>query len=454
MQKAQTRGGDRGYTVPSTQFEAAFPDPVDVHLRVRSGPQLGQASLHKLLELSRELNSADFVRCRGGSNASDGSCSEHADRTTMRTHVPASRQTQRTLRDLSVAPGNYLLDRLSCQTAPRKPLPAGNSAMQTGSANMRSSSPLATRSQVLQQGWRIQSTSGMSEPALQSSCKIHRSMLRPTSVSSERILSDGSATAAGLLAHHRKRLMSADPASLAIGNGCPNGSGGKSPLSARRKCAIDLSHTRSMQQVQATSSSHRTESAPPVQSLQLVQLQPTAAFSQSSALTSATLHKHDAAEIPSKRESNSPSHVSDAGLGSEDSDSSTFFTDTADSGLTPCFLPSLGFDDCVSVSTSQGITDGSSSMGDADTADSTTLKTDASSTGTLSSHAGGWPCQAYQQKLPITDMCFFCAEGTRAATQCKAGPWMGPAIMGTAATVAFVGLPANHHAQSTLTPLR
>ena len=395
MQKAQTRGGDRGYTVPSTHFQAAFPDLSDVNLRSRSGAQLGQASLHKLLELSRESNSVGLVRCRGRSDAATGSCSKHADSITMHTHSRASRsqQIQRSLQDLSIAPGKQLLDRLLCQTAPRKPLPACNSAMQTAPANLCSQSPSATKNPLLQQGRHIQGTNGLSEPAQQRSCKIHRSPLRPTSVISERILSDGSANAADLLAHHRKRLMSADSSSLALGNACPSGSGGNSPLSARRKCKTNLSHTDSMQQVQAASSwRHSTEPAPLMQSRQLVQLQTTAALSQSSMLTSATLHKHDAAELPFKQESNAPSDVVNAEMGSEDSDSSSFFTDTADSRLSPCFLPNLSSsgldcDDCLSVGTSQGITDGSSSMGDADTADRTTLKADALNMGMFSSSA-------------------------------------------------------------------
>ena len=391
MQKTQTRGDDRGYTVPSTHFQADFPDLLDVHLRPRSGPQLGQVNLHKLLELSRELNSVGSVRCRGRSDAAAGSCSKYTDRSVMHTHIPASRsqQIQRTLQDLSEAPGKHLLDRLSCQTAPRKPLPACNSAMQTASVNLRSQSPLATRTQISQQGRRVQGISGTTEPARQRSCKLHRSpSMRPTSVSSERILSDGSATAAGLVAHHRKRLMSADSSSLALCSARPSGNEDNPPLSARRKHAVDLSDTHGMQQVQPASSSlHNTEFAPPMHSLQHAQLQPTSALSHSSMLTSATLHKHEAAELPSKQESNIPSHVSGAELGSEDSDSSSFFTDTADSGQTPSLLPGLSssgleFDDCLSVGTSQGITDASSSVGDADTADRTTLQADSSSTGT------------------------------------------------------------------------
>ena len=394
MQKAQTRGGDRGYTVPSTHFQAAFPDLLDVHLRPRSGPQLGQVSLHKLLELSRELNSGAAVRCRGRSDAAAGLCSKYADSVTMLSHVPAShsQQIQTTLQDLSIAPGKHLMNRLSCQPVPRKPLPACKSAMQTAPLNLRSQSSLATRTQHLQQGRRIQGIT--TEPAQQRSCKIHRSpLMRSTSVISERILSDESATAADLLAHHRKRLAPADPSSLALCSGCPSGSEDNPPLSARRKYAIDLSHPHGMQQVQAASSLlHNIEAAPPVQSLQLVQLQSTAALSNSSMLTSATLHKHDAAELPCKQESNIPSHVSDAELGSEDSDSGSFFTDTADSRQIPSCLPKfsssgLDFDDCLSVGTSQGITDASSTMGDADTADRTTLKADASSKGILSSSA-------------------------------------------------------------------
>lgn len=394
MQKAQTRGGDRGRTVPSTYFQAVLPDLLDVHRCTRSGPQLGQVSLQKLLELSRELNSVGSVRCRGGSDAGAGSCNKHAHGVesagfTMHTRVRASR-FQKTLQDVSIARGNDLLDRLSCQTDSRMALPACNSALQTAPANLRLQTPSFTTTPSFQQTRLIQGTNHAAEPAQQRSCKLHRSPSRPTSVSSERI---GSVTATGLLAHHRKLLMSADPSSPALGKDCPSGSGGTPPLSARRDDMIDLSRTHSMQQVQIASSLlHNAETAPPQSSLQLAQLQLTAALSQSSMLTSATLHKHDAAELPSKQESSAPSQVSDAELGPEASDSSSFFTDTADNGQTPWFLLGLGssgldFDDCLSVGTSQGIADGSSSIEDTDAAEGTSLRADSSSNGTLSSSA-------------------------------------------------------------------
>ena len=391
--------------MPSTHLQAVLPDLLGVHLRTRSGPQLGQVSLQKLLEMSKELNSVGSVRYRGRSDAAAGSCSKYTDVGSSagfatHTRLPTSRSQQipRTLQGLSIAPGKHLLDRLSCQTASRQPLLAFNSALQTAPANLRLQTPSSTTTTPsFQQTRLIQGTNYATEPAQQRSCKLHRSpSARPTSVSSERNLPDGSATAAGLLAHHRKRLMSADPSSPALYKGCHSGNGGNQgnlSLSACMDSVTDLSHTHSMQQVQIASKLlDDAESVPPQSSLQLMQLQPTASLSQSSTLTSATLHKHDAAELPSKQESYAPSHVSDAELGSEDSDSSSFFTDTADSGPTPCLLglglSGLDHDDCLSVGTSQGITDGSLSIhGDADTAEGASLRADRSSNGKTSCSA-------------------------------------------------------------------
>lgn len=146
-----------------------------------------------------------------------------------------------------------------------------------------------------------------------------------------------------------------------------------------------------MQQVQtAPSAMHHKDPTPSGHSLQLVQLRPTAgAPVHPSILTSATLHRHDTAELPSSPQGNAPSHASGAEPGSEDSESSGCCTDTADSGQPPSFCPgfglsSLDFDDCLSVGTSQGITDGSSSLGEADMAEGTSFTADDSSKGRLS----------------------------------------------------------------------
>lgn len=153
--------------------------------------------------------------------------------------------------------------------------------------------------------------------------------------------------------------------------------------------------------------------------LQSVQLQPSATPSQPSImLTSATLHTHDASEQTPKPEGGDPSHGSDEEMGSEDSASDTFFTDTPGTRTRGCFSPGLGCfgvdgDDCLSVGTSQAITDGSSSMGDADA-----------------------------------------AEETGGVSQGRAGPWMASSVLGTAATVAFVGLQPSQDAEPHLTPLR
>ena len=428
MQKAQTRGGDREYTVPSTHFQTAFSELSDVHLQRRSGPQLGQLSLHKLLKLSRELNSVGSERCRRTSDAAAGPCNKRVDGAkfaglAMHTHVPPYRtqQIQRTQQDLSVAPGKHKLDRLSCQSALAQPLPACLPTMQTASANVRLQTPLATGTEAFQQARCIQVTSHATEPVQKRSCKLHRSpSMRPTSVGSEHILSKGSATAAVLLAHHCKRLMSADPSSPPLCSGHPSDKGGNPPLPSCRDTFIHLPQTHSMQPVQtACNSFHNTTPPPPVRSLQPVQLPSTAPHSESNQLllTAARLHKHDAAELPSKQESDVPSHVSDEDLGLDNSASSSFFTDTADSAQISCFLPDLvssglDRDDCLSISTSQGITDGSSSMGDVDAAEGSSLRADTSNRGRASSlaewlsHASG-----VAEGCPAPTFCFPCQKG-------------------------------------------
>ncbi|KAL3156185.1 Tubulin polyglutamylase ttll5 [Trebouxia sp. C0010 RCD-2024] len=177
----------------------------------------------------------------------------------------------------------------------------------------------------------------------------------------------------------------------------------------------------SAQPVQRTSSALQT-TAPALEvpaKLQPVQLQPSATPSQPSMmLTSATLHKHDASEQTPRPEARDPSHASDEEMGSEDSVSDTFFTDTRGTRPRGCFSPSLGCfgvdgDDCLSVGTSQAITDGSSSMGDAEA-----------------------------------------AAGTGGVSQGRAGPLMACSVMGTAPTVAFVGLHPSQDAEPALAPLR
>lgn len=398
MQKVQAQGGNRGHTVPSTHFQAAFPELSDVHAHRHSGPQIGQLSLHKLLELSRELNSANTVRYRGTSVADAEGRNRSIDAFTPPGHAlyaraSRSQQIQRTRQDLSVTPGKHILDRLAPQTVSVQPLPACASAMQTAPVHVPSQAPSASSTQLFQQARCIPRTINTAEPAQQHSCKLYRSpSMRPSSVRSARILSDGSATAAVLLAHHRRRLMSADPSSPAPCKGPPSSRGGIPPLSARRGSATKLLRADSMQQVQtAPSALHHKAPTPSGRSLQLVHLRPTAAApSHSSKLTSATLHRHDTAELPSSPQGNARSHAPEAELGLEDSESSSCFTDTADSGQTPSFCPGCGpsgldLDDCLSVGTSQGITDGSSSLEETDMAEGTPLRADNPSKGSLSS---------------------------------------------------------------------
>lgn len=470
MQKIQAQGGNRGHTVPSTHFQTAFPELSDVHAHRHSRPQIGQLSLLKLFEMSRELNSASTVRCRGTSDAAAESRNKFNDAVTPAGHAmyaPASRSQQihRTRQQLSVTPGKHILDRLAPQGVSVQPLPACASAMQKAPAHLRSQTPSASSHQLFQQARCIPCTINTAEPAQPHSCKLYRSpSMRPSSVSSARILSDGSSTAAVLLAHHRRRLVSADPSSPAPCKGPPSSRGGAPPLSARRGNTTTLPRAHSMQQVQtARSALHHEGPTPSVQSLQLVQLWPTAAVapSHSSMLTSATLHRHDTAELPSSPQGNAPSHASGAEPGSEDSESSSCCTDTADSGQMPSFLPEFGpsgidCDDCLSVGTSQGITDGSSSLGEADAAEGTSLRADNPSKGNLSCSAD---LTAGHVRSPGSSgfsnlTCVITVAGTGGHTQGKAGPWLAPSMMGTAATVAFVGLPASPDAESDLTPLR
>lgn len=418
MQKAQTRDGnqllDEEKPLPNTHFPAAFPEL----LNVRQRRQTGQLNFYKLLELSRELHTSSAVRCGRQSSGSykhsvDGAC--HAGPAVHPRLLGSSRsqQVHRNLQDLCKA--KHVSDKLSCQAACVQPLPACPLATQTALATAS-----ASRQERGQPARHTEMLSRTTEPAPKRSCRLHTApSMTTTSVTAERSTAYKSATLTVLPAQHPKRFPAADPCSAGHCTGHPR-SIAKLPL----QCTDTVMHpfqSGSAQPVQRTSSALQT-TAPALEvpaKLQPVQLQPSATPSQPSMmLTSATLHKHDASEQTPRPEARDPSHASDEEMGSEDSVSDTFFTDTRGTRPRGCFSPSLGCfgvdgDDCLSVGTSQAITDGSSSMGDAEA-----------------------------------------AAGTGGVSQGRAGPLMACSVMGTAPTVAFVGLHPSQDAEPALAPLR
>lgn len=414
MQKAQTRGGnkllDRDCTVPSTHFPASFPESSNAHQHHHSGSQL-RLSFYKLLELSRDLNSSSPLHGRKSQSAGNrkhsvngGDSAGHGDHT----HLPPSR-SQRIQRDLQDLSGKHVLDRLSSQTAYVQPLSAWPATVQTAHTN----SPLHTVSATrVQQAIGTHVLSRISGPAQKRTCRLHTApSIRSNPVTSERIQANRSVMPAVLPAQHCKRLSSADPSTAVL-----HPSSIAKPLLQCRESVIDPPQTGNVQPLQtACTALNTTPPAPAVGSLQPVQLSPTPS-QPSWMLTSAMLHKHDASEPTPKQQSRVPSHVSDDELGSESSSGSAFFTDTAEERQSGCRLPGVapsGVDceDCMSIGTSQAITDGSSSVGD------------------------------------IGEEAVVVSEG-------RAGPLMAPSVMGTAPTVAFVGLDSSQDAESDLSPLR
>ena len=438
MQKTQAQGTciedqprDRAQALQSVLFPIAFPDQFNARCGWHAGAQLGQLSLQKLLELSSQLNDEGSMRLvRKHQRGCGGESLVQSQTTSLSVtgNSTASRvqEEQRSLQDPLEAPVKDVLGRLSHRKTYLQDLQAFQPTRQTVPAGIALLKPPTIRKESLKQTQPSQRSNFTAEPAQRQICKLHRSTSRAAAyrAAAESTTSARSGTASDLLAQHRTRLASASQLGTPIV--AAQLSGRRNPLfsSSTDAVASDLACDQSTQQgSSACSSASSADTTQSVSSMQLVQPEPSLKSSLLNALlTSSVLHEHNTAELPMKQDNKEREALSyDSGneqAQSEDSDSGSFFTDAADVGQAAGYLPDLSSsgtecDDCISVGTSQAITNGSSSMGDADL-----------------------------------------TEATAMAPKGRAGPLLLPSAMGTASTVAFVGLQPNAETDSDLIPLK
>ena len=430
MQKTQAQGTyvedqppDRMQALPTVLFPTAFPKWLDARCGRHAGGQLGQLSLQKLLELSSQLNDKGSMRLVRKQQS--GICGENVvKKQTIGLYVTgtstASRlqEGQRSLQYPVAAPVKDVSGTPSRPKTSLQPLQAFQPIRQTVSADIALLKPPTVRKDPCKPSQHSNCTA---EPAQQHTCKLHRSSSRVSyPAAAESTMPARSGTASGLLAQHHKRLASASQPDASLAT--DQLSGRRNPL-FRDAVASDLYQSYSKQQGSSACSSHNsTDAMQPSSSLQLLQSEPISVPSTLSAvLTTTVLHEHNAVELPAKQVGKEKEVLfyesNDEQTGSETSDSSSF-TDAGDIGQIGGCLPDLSSsgtdcDDCISVGTSQAITDGSSSTGDADL-----------------------------------------TEATGIASKGRAGPLLLPSALGTASTVAFVGLQPTPNTDFDLVPLR
>ena len=425
--------------MPHNHFPGVFSHTVDIRDSRRAASQLGQLNLQKLMEVSASsrLNGAAH-KCREVKTWSPNLVAADAgvDGPLVRVNRPVSRSQQGRTASHPELSGDrratFEAEVIARSSGPKKisqTLRTRRAADPSIAPRPWSSTP---RSNSLQQADKQKNT--QSQPAQLSAYNNHISLLSRPDAFLQGSQPMQPSTAAALLEQHRRRLSSLFPAVRSENS------------SSRTSCAIQAGLETAVkcewaQRTVQSASDCRYDAVPNkyhAQPMQAVPLSPCAQdMSQghsavrqpaseqecnSIADCSAVLQSEAAISLcpPMQQDSPDLEYELNGSLQSEASTSSSCFTDTSDAvhpAQIGCFLPSLGaaeedFDDGLSVTTNQAMTDASSSIGDAELM------------GSLGSPKG------------------------------KAVPLLTDALMGTAPTVAFVGVRLGSAPDPSLTPLR
>ena len=423
--------------MPHNHFPGVFSHTVDIRDSRRAASQLGQLNLQKLMEVSASsrLNGA-APKCREETAWSLNLVAAGVDDPLLRVNRPVSRSQQgRTASHLELSGDRRatfeaeVIARSSGSKNISQTLRTRRAADPSIAPRPWSSTP---RSNSLQQADKQRNT--QSQPAQLSAYNNDISLLSRPAAFLQGSQPMQPSTAAALLEQHRRRLSSLFPAVRSESN------------SSRTSCAIQAGletavKCESAQRTVQSASDCRYDAVPNKYHAQPMQAVPLSLCAQdmsqgqsavrqpaseqecnSIADCSAVLQSADAINLcpPMQQDSPDLEYELNGSLQSEASTNSSCFTDTSDAvhpAQIGCFLPSLGaveadFDDGLSVTTNQAMTDASSSIGVAELM------------GSLGSPKG------------------------------KAVPLLTDALMGTAPTVAFVGVRLGSAPDPSLTPLR
>ena len=404
-----------------THFPFAFQTPADEFHNRNAASQIGQLNLQKLLEASAGANAKDAFSDTRSSDSSTCKAAANISNLAVRGSRPVSRSQQ----GLSTKESWDL--RASCHVAVRGTLTARKRAADSKLPHSSGNYGPAVRQRSSVLGCDAYPRANQRVTARQASaldpCSLHtypdRPSISPNANSQLRL----PANAAVLLQNHRRRLYSD---SLALPSGVrtyeqpPKQSLAFVQTTAKASTKADANLTSavlcrqhqlgqmlqpeqpSLPAAKATTCYLLPERPMPVQPELL-------SLSASTALPAPPVdqHKHE-----SLQQSVDPGFESDDDQALDCSSSSSSCGDSAHDACLPTSILGQEMDDCFSVDTSQALTDASSNIGDAEL------------TCSLLANPG------------------------------KAYPLMTPSLMGTAPTVAFVGLGPEGGSESSLTPLR
>ncbi len=408
-----------------THFPFAFQTPADeIHSR-NAASQLGQLNLQKLLEASAgsvakdafsDTRSTDVSSCKAAANTSNA----------VDLAVRGSRPVSRSQQGLSTKESWDL--RASCHVAVRAPLTARK---RSADSKLPHSSSTAVGPAVRQRpsvlGCEAYPRANQKVTARRASaldpCSLHIYPDRPSTSPNANSQLRLPATAAVLLQSHRRRLYSdslALPSDVHTPEQPPKQLLSFVQTTAKAAAEADANLTssplyRQHQLDQVLQPEQPSLSVPNPTSCYLHPKCPTPvqhellSLSASTALPAPPVDQDKHASL---QHSVDPGFESDDDQASDCSSSSSSCGDSAHDACLPTSIQGQDMDDCFSVDTSQALTDASSSIGDAEL------------TGSLLADPG------------------------------KACPLMTPSLMGTAPTVAFVGLGPEAGTESSLTPLR
>ena len=408
-----------------THFPFAFQTPADeVHSR-NAASQIGQLNLQKLLEASAGSNAKDAFSDTRSSDSS--SCKAAANiSNAVDLVVRGSRPVSRSQQGLSTKESWDL--RASCHVPVRATLTARKRAADSKlphSSGTAVEPAVRRRSSVL--GCDAYPRANQRVTACQASaldpCSLHTYPDRPSPSPNANSQLRLPATAAVLLQNHQRRLYSdslALPSDVRTSEQPPKQSLAFVQTTAKASIKADANLTsavlcRQHQLGQMLQPEQPSLPAAKATTCYLLPKRPTPvqpellSLSASTALPASTVDEH---KQKSLQHSVDPGFESDDDQALDCSSSSSSCGDSARDACLPASILGQEMDDCFSVDTSQALTDASSSIGESEL------------TGSLLANPG------------------------------KACPLMTPSLMGTAPTVAFVGLGPEAGSDSSLTPLR